>query len=93
MSENIIKAWALEVKLGESEAKVYEAQIQIRELKDKYSSSKQYSLEREEEIRNLKVKVGELESRLKVVKQNLIISPKVSEKIIEDYKAYERLFL
>ena len=92
MSGHIIKARALEVKVRETEAEVYDARLQIRELKDKYSSSKQYSLECEEETKSLRAEIEELGGKLKMAEHNPIIIPEVSRKIIEDYKASEDFY-
>ena len=89
MSDHTIKARALEVKLKETEAKVSDAQLQIKELEETYSSSKRSLLEHEEKVKSLKMEVGELGGKLKAAEQNPVISPEVSGKIIEDYKAFK----
>ena len=89
VSEYVIKARALEVKAKETEVVVHDARLLIKELKDKCSRSKQQLLEREEEIKGLKVRLEELTDELRTAQQNPIVTSEVSKRIIEDFKSSE----
>ena len=89
VSKYVIKARAFEVKAKEAEVEVHDARLLIKELRDKCSGSKQQLLEREEEMKGLRARLGELTDELRAAQQNPVITSEVSERIIDDFKSSE----